>query len=317
MSLSLAGNLSYSIGYASYFYGGIADVLSIHRGSGSVSSDVFDDIVSFGNRVDPIIASIGVGWVRGQDLDLEIKNIFSIKGSPLNDTYYGFSGNNVLYNDDSFERLISDRFDGGAGDDQFFGYGGNDFYYGNEGNDFGLGGAGDDTMDGGTGDDLLYGGSGNDIMYGGRTGEDELHGNAGDDFIQGSTFGSSTLYGGPGDDYLVGGAGNDVMIGGQGNDILRGNGGIDTFIGSSGADQFHFQLNDMPSTSKAGDLTGAERIIDFNVGDSIHLLTIASYEILRIEDDYAVAYEIGDEYFHVLTDEDPSGSVFTDIDLVI
>ena len=80
------------------------------------------------------------------------------------------------------------------------------------------GGRGDDFINGKAGADWLQGGHGNDRLYG-DLGNDDLFGSVGRDY----------LYGGIGNDSLAGGAGNDVLKGGLGADtfVLQSGGGVD------------------------------------------------------------------------------------------
>lgn len=105
-------------------------------------------------------------------------------------TLIGGDGDDTLYSD--IFSTISNRMDGGAGDDSITGTGGNDTIFGRSGND---------SISSGGGNDRVYGGDGDD-----------------------------TLLGGEGRDYLYAGAGADHLIGGDDRrDILLGGSGADTF----------------------------------------------------------------------------------------
>ena len=128
------------------------------------------------------------------------------------ETVEGGSQNDTVVGNDT----VSERLDGGGGNDSLSGGGGNDTL---------LGGIGNDRLSGGTGNDSLEGGSGDDTLDGG-TGDDRLLGDAGND----------SLTGGDGNDLLAGGDGADTLIGGVGADSLRGNAGTDLLDGGDGND---------------------------------------------------------------------------------
>ena len=92
------------------------------------------------------------------------------------------------------------------------------------------GGAGDDTLTGEFGDDILYGGAelGNPL-----DGDDLLNGGSGNDLIYGDNGDWTSSQGG--DDRLLGGTGNDRLHGDGGNDTVSGGAGRDWVMG--GADR--------------------------------------------------------------------------------
>lgn len=104
-------------------------------------------------------------------------------------------------------------------------------------------------------------GAGDDTVRG-LDGDDRLNGQNGDDTITGGD-GNDRIDGGDGVDRIDGGAGDDILISGLGGEM----GGVlvgDVLIGGAGADQFMF---------KSG-FEGADRILDFEDGDTIDLSRI-------------------------------------------
>lgn len=149
---------------------------------------------------------------------------------------------------------------GGSGDDTFYGYSGNDIFDGNGGNDRLYGRDGDDSLRGGSGNDLLDGGRGDDLLLGGDgadtindfTGRGLAYGDDGNDTI---AVGAMEVRAGRGHDRVdggrdvYGGNGNDTIDGGyatargeHGNDLIFSSGMIeggtgDDFIEARGLDQ--------------------------------------------------------------------------------
>lgn len=147
------------------------------------------------------------------------------------ETVEGGSQNDTVIGNDT----VSERLDGGGGNDSLAGGGGDDTLLGGIGNDQLSGGTGNDSLDGGTGDDTLDGGDGNDTLIGG-TGDDSLTGGDGDDLLVGGD-GADALVGGAGSDSLIGNAGSDVLDGGDGNDLFLVE-GTDIAFGGAGDDVF-------------------------------------------------------------------------------
>jgi Ca2+-binding RTX toxin-like protein len=87
------------------------------------------------------------------------------------------------------------------------------------------GGPGNDTLIGGPYGDTLRGGADNDHLEGGN-GNDELAGGADNDRLEGGN-GYDRLEGGRGDDTLHGGQGSDIYVfsRGDGRDVIEDNGG--------------------------------------------------------------------------------------------
>ncbi|MCP5876051.1 hypothetical protein NL390_26680, partial [Klebsiella pneumoniae] len=166
---------------------------------------------------------------------------------------------------------LSNRLEGGVG---------NDTLKGNWGDDVLLGGAGNDTLDGGKGADSLIGGTGDDTYYVDNVGDsiventaegndkvisdinytlgdnvenltlngtDNLNGNGNalNNLLTGNA-GNNNLNGYAGNDTLNGGAGNDTLDGGAGNDTLDGGSGADTLIGGLSDDIYYVDnVNDV------------------------------------------------------------------------
>ncbi len=133
---------------------------------------------------------------------------------------------------------------GGNGNDQIGGSWGQDEIYGEGGDDRLFSG-------GGSANDFISGGDGNDRIVGGG----RFNGDAGNDELLGGGF----------VDVLDGGADNDIVTGNGDNDILTGGSGIDVLTGGPGADVFR---------DTAAGLNG-DQIIDFSLGDTIHITDAA------------------------------------------
>ena len=177
-----------------------------------------------------------VGTVNGADyLDGEAGND-ELTGGGKEDILLGGEGDDLLFGDDSTERVAGefhgdDDLDGGAGNDQLVGGGKDDNLTGGEGDDrlFGddstaqVAGEfhGEDFLDGGTGNDQIAGGGKDDLLFGGQ-GNDRLFGDESAARVAGEFHGSDYLDGEEGDDQLSGGGKDDILLGGEGNDLLFG-----------------------------------------------------------------------------------------------
>ena len=104
------------------------------------------------------------------------------------------------------------------------------------------------------------------FVYG--DGRQNLRGGDEDNIIIG-TSGNEWLRGKKGDDLLHGGGGNDRINGGRGNDILDGGEGDDRLTGGRGDDVFAF----------SGDSFGNDLIVDYALGDRIHLLDVEADDV--------------------------------------
>ncbi len=164
-------------------------------------------------------------------------------GTPKNDTFDGFSGDDVLR--------------GGEGDDTFSGSNGNDFIAGGGGTDTLTGDSGNDWLDGGPGADTMRGDQNNDIYIVDHSGDTvaEAYAQYGTDtvraavdyalpaFVEHLVLTGNAISGtGNGSGNSIGGNTRDNHLRGEnGNDTLDGGGGpgeIDRLHGGTGADTF-------------------------------------------------------------------------------
>jgi Ca2+-binding RTX toxin-like protein len=161
--------------------------------------------------------------------DFGLQNISIAFGSYMENAKGGNQNDALIGN------LLSNRLEGGAGDDLIFAEG-----YAFDGDDGEYGQIAKGTTaiapapsaisefvsDPTRQEDMLDGGAGNDHLYGGR-GDDDLLGGDGDDELR-SGGGDDTLAGNAGNDHLYGGAGKDTLKGGSGANLLDGGDGNDT-----------------------------------------------------------------------------------------
>jgi Ca2+-binding RTX toxin-like protein len=105
------------------------------------------------------------------------------------------------------------------------------------------------------------------------------------DFL--GTKGADALYGLAGNDTLNGNSGNDLLSGGEGNDILTGGVGADTLSGGLGNDIFSY------ANSKEAD---NDRIVDFNIGDTLDFSKVVGHRFIGSHDFNGVAGEIRFDY---------------------
>jgi len=85
-----------------------------------------------------------------------------------------------------------------------------------------------------------------------------------------------TLNGDNGANVLTGTAQKDVISGHDGNDIIDGGAGQDILFGGAGADVFKFMGADSPFDTHDLQLTGADKVMDFEVGDKLAFEHIVS-----------------------------------------
>ena len=117
-------------------YGGIGEASLTLEGSYLYYSTGYVDTIR--------LSADGIGTIYYSDLDLRVYNYA--------DYLFGSYAEKVI---------------GSPYDDHYYGYGGNDELNGNAGNDILYGGSGNDKLNGGSGNDILYGGSGTDYaIYG-------------------------------------------------------------------------------------------------------------------------------------------------------
>jgi len=177
----------------------------------------------------------------------------------------------------------ADTLNGGADIDRLIGGAGNDTYYVSDTDVVvELPGGGVDTVStsssyalGANVENLTLTGAGRAGGFGnalaneiiGNSGANRIEGAAGNDTINGAG-GADTLVGGAGDDRLTGGAGNDTFIinRGDGHDVIT-----DFGNGSDVLDLSSFYGAGLHPTITA---SGADSILQFSNGDSIHLLGV-------------------------------------------
>jgi Ca2+-binding RTX toxin-like protein len=189
------------------------------------------------NPNEPTTANVTVYGSGGKD---------TIWGAFGSDSLYGdwtvpsaFEDNDVIYGSQS--EGVSDRIDGGNGDDVLMVRSGPNDFEGGGGNDTAdftwAGGAVHVTADDNVANDgrLINGvPDGSNI----RPSVETLIGGGGNDSLRAAPFGSR-LVGNLGNDSLFGGDGDDLLEGGGGSDQLdSGDHGTDTLIGGSGRDRF-------------------------------------------------------------------------------
>jgi Ca2+-binding RTX toxin-like protein len=170
--------------------------------------------------------------------------------TPVQQTFIGTNGNDLLTGGDTDEKLI-----GLEGNDIILGEGGTDLIYAKEGNDFIAADKDNDIIYSGKGRDLTFAGKGNDWILG-DTESDTLFGNLGNDTIIGDNGkysynslnssgngdllcgedGNDLIGGNEGNDTLLAGKGNDLSYGGRDNDLIWGEVGNDTLVGDEGND---------------------------------------------------------------------------------
>ncbi len=233
------------------------DTLEGGVGNDRLEGGIGADVLNGGDGVDTAYYSASESGVTvrldfgtGAGGDAQGDTLISIEGIS------GTSYNDVLYGADG----VSNRLEGGDGDDYLNGLSGDDVLIGGAGADTLVGGVGNNYMDGGSGADAITGGDGYDtVTYDGSdaavtvhldgnantgghaegdtlSGVENLVGSAHNDYLYGSDTTPNRLYGGDGDDYINAGTGNDYLSGGAGNDNLVSSGGNNTFDGGAGAD---------------------------------------------------------------------------------
>jgi Ca2+-binding RTX toxin-like protein len=157
---------------------------------------------------------------------------------------------------------LTDRINGGEGDDVISGLAGDDILSGGGGDDTFEGGLGADQIDGGantagdtkSGDTVRYVNSSAVIIDLGNTTTGQLGGEAAGDILTGienvtgsraggdqltGTDADNRLSGLGGNDTLTGLGGMDVLDGGAGDDVLTGGAGEDNLVGGEGADTLY------------------------------------------------------------------------------
>jgi len=215
------------------------DVLEGGGGADYLSGGDGSDTASYAGSSAGVSIYLNIRAATGGDAQGDtLISIENVTGSDFADLLYGSA--------------VTNRLDGGGGDDEIVGCGGNNDFVGGAGIDevfyanaiAGVivdmeantsgGYANSDTFDGiedlfgSRYADELYGDAGGN-KFDGWQGNDTMSGEAGDDWLIGG-LGNDDLAGGIGDDVLAGGFGNDNLNGGEGDDVLVGYGGLDIFI---------------------------------------------------------------------------------------
>ncbi|MEP1537943.1 MAG: CARDB domain-containing protein [Paracoccaceae bacterium] len=256
---------------------------------GGVGKDTIEggdgvDEASYENASDRVVVKLHKGEAYGGD-DLDsLSDIENVTGSAHNDKIVGDGGANQI--------------NAGAGDDVIFtlgaddtvnAEGGNDSVYGDvgsevidlgDGDDFARSKAGDDHITLGTGDDRVAGGAGEDTAFGG----------AGNDiFFMGSQ--NDFAFGGAGQDTLNGGFNADVLDGGADDDRVRGEAGVDQINGGDGDDLLNGGENADTFWFFDTDLTGVDRITDFE--DGLDVINLSDWGFATAQDVLALATSAG------------------------
>ena len=258
------------------------------------------------------------------------------------DAVYGEGGDDSLLGDVGNDTLIggigADTLRGGIGDDSLQGGAGDDDLYGDEDDDTILGGAGDDTIDGGLGADLIAGGDGADSISG-NDGDDTIKGGAGDDWLRGSV-GNDEMWGGEGDDYIWSGYDDDTIRieNNFGNDTISAEGigevsgdvldlslvTDDLTIDLTGSDPEAGTFSDGVSTAsfeeienivlgggrdtiKLADLSGADRVIGFDMTDAGDGSTRDQLDVSQVTSDYGTTPVTASDVIVTDTNGDGSG----------
>ncbi|MBB4041298.1 Ca2+-binding RTX toxin-like protein [Microvirga flocculans] len=160
---------------------------------------------------------------------------------------------------------------------RIYGTGGNNKLSGQGGNDTMSGFEGNDTLDGGTGSDVLTGGTGDDVFYIDNLADQVIEevGQGRDTVLTSVSFslGSNeietlTAMGSAGI-RLTGNAHANTLNGNSGRNVLRGDAGNDIVSGKGGHDKFVFDTK--LGTSKTDRTVNFDRLVDFDVADSIWL----------------------------------------------
>ncbi|WP_165390349.1 fasciclin domain-containing protein [Thalassococcus sp. S3] len=239
------------------------DLIFGRSGNDHIDGGENNDRIFAGNGDDTVEGSHGRDFIVGGSGDDKLS------GGGGKDTILGGSGEDVLLGRQGADALFGNQGDdeifAGAGNDLVFGGFGDDTIIGGEGNDRIFSNSGDDEAFGGHGADLLLGGFGDDLLDGGAS-QDTLWGGFGDDTLNGGN-GDDVIYSNRGDDEAFGGSGNDTVYGGSGDDTVSGGRGEDVLYGGSGDDTFVFAEN-----------WGAERVLDFDLGDDLIDLTSFGFD---------------------------------------
>ena len=206
---------------------------------------------------------------REDQLFLTGAGVYYLSSTPAL-AYKGLSANDVMVA--SPNRLGSEVFFGGAGDDILSGMQRNDFLYGE---------TGDDIIFAGSHSSWAFGGPGNDHIVAGPIGiEGSIHfmsGHTGDDILDARNSFKGRMDGGPGNDLLIGSdsSGNgDDFNGGSGNDVVYGGGGVERyFYGGYGIDTVVY------ASAYGPDLT-----VDFQYDRDLRVRSISAAGVAEVGD---------------------------------
>ena len=256
---------------------------------GGVGKDTIDggdgvDEASYENASDRVVVKLYKGEAFGGDELDSLIDIENITGSAYNDKLVGDGGANQI-NAGAGDDIIFTR----GADDTVNAEGGNDSVYGDVGAEVIYLGAGDDFARGKAGDDHITLGAGDDSVAGGA-GEDTAFGDAGNDiFFMGSQ--NDFAFGGAGQDTLNGGFNADVLDGGAGDDRVRGEAGVDQINGGDGNDLLNGGENADTFWFYDTDLTGVDRIIDFE--DGLDVINLSDWGFATAQDVLALGASAG------------------------
>lgn len=273
------------------------DALSGEAGSDLLDGGEGDDVLSGGTGMDTVFAGAGDDRVitgPGVEETRMIASAIAAPASDGDDVYSGGEGFdtydasstsedvtiNLMAETASGSEIGTDRVEdfeaalGGSGDDTLTGDDNANLLVSN---------AGDDTLTGGDGDDTVQGGEGNDtvvVLYssnGSNDGNDAYSGGEGVDTYDASASISAVvidLESGTATGVEIGTdqvEGFEAAIGGLGDDVLVANSQINFLTGGAGNDVFIFRSVD----SVANNGLGADKILDFRIGDRIDLSELA------------------------------------------
>ncbi|HEY0832628.1 MAG TPA: FG-GAP-like repeat-containing protein [Azospirillum sp.] len=240
-----------------------------------------DDVYEIANTLDSVIEAFGEGT---DDVRTTLAS-YVLQANVENLAYTGtaaFAGTG---------NALSNRIQGGGGNDTLSGGAGGDTLVGAAGNDLLEGEDGDDALSGGAGADLIHGGAGDDtVTYDGSSegvNVNLLAGTVAGGEAAGDTLsGIENLRGSAFADTLVGDGGANALSGGAGDDVLRGALGNDTLTGGTGNDLFRFDVPDVPNVVQADVVTdfaiGQDRIDYRDWGYDVNGSNAETYEWWRV-----------------------------------
>jgi trimeric autotransporter adhesin len=276
-----------------------------------------DDITAIngGNGADTIFGSLTYDYIYGG------------LGS---DSLSGYNGDDIIHGGGGADTLV-----GGLGYDELHGDAGNDLIDGGASDDIIFGDAGDDTI-------MISGSPGFDVIDGG-TGFDSIVADAGVktikfysianieaiswdgshlaqilgsydadllDFTSIALTGIKAIDGGTGNDTITGSGAGDSILGDEGNDVLLGGLGADILTGGVGADTLTGGMDGDIFRDKALNFDG-DSILDFALGDEIHITNAKNFAALSLSYDAGVLTVSGPGAFSTGIDIALAGSFTT------